>query len=99
MSKLMRALLLGLLLVPSMAQARTLELHEIYEMEQYLDCATNTCGYFCEPVWKEPQSAHYLQFVACETCLENEGCGEALRIWEKDGVDPCLLYTSDAADE
>ncbi len=91
MSKLLHALLLGLFLLPSVAQARSLELQEIYEMEQYLDCATNTCGHFCQPVWDEPQSAHYLQFVACESCLEDQGCGEALRIWEKDGVEPVTL--------
>ena len=32
--------------------------------------------------------------VACESCLEDQGCGESLRIWEKDGVEPVTLRGS-----
>lgn len=97
MSKLFTALLFAVLLIPSSAQARPLDLHEIYEMEQYLDCANNTCGFVCKFVWEEPENAQYLNYVACDTCLEEQGCGDTPRVWEKDGVEPITQEDHDRA--
>ncbi|MFT5435056.1 MAG: hypothetical protein ACI9OJ_005773, partial [Myxococcota bacterium] len=78
--------LLGL--TATSAQARPLELHELFELERYLECAYSTCADACDAKRKTPLSATYSQFVQCEQCLADNKCSAPPRLWEKDGVAP-----------
>ncbi|MGM0577189.1 MAG: LamG-like jellyroll fold domain-containing protein [Myxococcota bacterium] len=91
------AAILGLVALSGSSHARPLELHELERMEQYLLCAYDTCAGACEDVREAPSQASYQQFVECEECLDDEGCGHAPRLWEKDGSPPVTMADHELA--